>query len=134
LEITHHDLKVPLPDEWWSEAGMDKFVRTSNAFHVARHDSRQKIFEVRIYDVGPVHRSEGVCIFNNSIDDGLTARERVVRILRGFMAGDAIPPVEIIGGDAKDLHRYKLVHGTHRLYCSIAAGFTHIPATSWQRV
>jgi hypothetical protein len=37
--------------------------------------------------------------------------------------GNAIPPVEIVEGQAGSPYRYELVHGTSRLYCSLAAGF-----------
>jgi hypothetical protein len=40
----------------------------------------------------------------------------------------AIPPIELVGTPAGSLFRYKLTAGTHRLYCSLAAGFTHVPA------
>jgi hypothetical protein len=104
---------------------MEKFVRTSNAYRVDR-DTQQRILKVRIADVSPVRRSVG--IFNDCVDEGRTAQERVVTILRGFRLGDAIPPVEVVECDPEDLRRYVLVHGTHRFYCSIAAGFTHVPA------
>ncbi|MFL6311905.1 MAG: hypothetical protein ACJ71W_07345 [Terriglobales bacterium] len=60
---------------------------------------------------------------------GLTAKDRVLKILRGFLANEAIPPVEVV-----ELlppvapYRYKLTNGTHRFYLSIAAGFRQIPA------
>jgi hypothetical protein len=40
----------------------------------------------------------------------------------------AIPPIELVDTPAGSLFRYKLTAGTHRLYCSLAAGFTHVPA------
>ena len=65
----------------------------------------------------------GVGIFNDSEEEGCSARERVVRVLRGFRFDNAIPPVEIVEGQAGYPYRYKLVHGAHRLYCWLAAGF-----------
>jgi len=127
MKIAHHEVKVELPNDWWDEAGMGDFVRNSNAYRVRESNTEQWIFEVCIGDVGPVRRVPGVGIFNDSIEEG-PARTRVVRILRGFRVGDAIPPVEVVEGKHEDPHRYKLVHGTHRLYCSLAAGFTHVPA------
>lgn len=81
--------------------------------------------EASIEDVGPVSRVSGIGIFNDG-DEGST-RDRVIRILQGFRLGEAIPPVSIIAGHACYPHRYKLTHGVHRLYCSLAAGFTHVP-------
>lgn len=75
----------------------------------------------------------GVGIFNDSEEEG-TARERVLRILRGFRLDNAIPPVEIVEGQHP--HRYKLTHGAHRFYCSLAAGFTSVPTIEgfdWHR-
>jgi len=76
-------LQVELPDEWWHEAGMQGFVPTFTAYRV-----NQRLFqnarEVLIKDVGPVSRNPGVGIFNDSEEEGCSARERIVRILRGF--------------------------------------------------
>jgi hypothetical protein len=132
MKFTHHGLPIELPDDWWDEASMGDFVRNSNAYRVGH--SNTEIFEVCIDDVGPVHRSPGVGIFNRSIEDGLTARERVVRVLRAFRLGDAIPPVQVLEGKPGDPHYYKLTHGVHRLYCSLAAGFTHVPAVKDPRI
>jgi len=86
----------------------------------------QNVREAPLEDVGPVSRNSGVGIFNDSEEEG-SARERVVRILRGFRFDNAIPPVEIIEGQTGYPYRYKLVHGAHRFYCSLAAGFKCVP-------
>ena len=105
---------------------MRGFVPTFMAYRV-----NQKLFqnvrEVLIKDVGPVSRNPGVGIFNDCEEEGCSARERVVRILRGFRFDNAIPPVEIVEGQAGYPHRYQLAHGAHRLYCSPAAGFKCVP-------
>ena len=103
---------------------MQGFAPTFTAYRVNQrlfHDAR----EVPINDIGPVLRSPEVGIFNDS-EEG-SARARVVRILRGFRFDDAIPPVEIVEGQAGFPYRYKLVHGAHRFYCSLAAGFKNVP-------
>jgi hypothetical protein len=130
MKFTHHDLSIDLEDEWWTEAGMEGFIPASNCYHTDPSFSRngEPILEVRIADVGPVgpeRRAMGV--FRDSLDDGTTARERVVKILLAFRLGDAIPPVEIVDCKSDSPHRYALKHGTHRMYCSLAAGFTHVP-------
>lgn len=128
MKVTHHDLSDELDDAWWAEAGMDGFSPTSRAYRTDPRfsASNEPILEVAIADIGPVHRTVG--IFKDDDEEGLTAKERVVRILRGFWSGDAIRPVELVECGSDSLYRYKLTHGTHRLYCSLAAGFTHIPA------
>jgi hypothetical protein len=128
MPIVHHDLKVELADDWLVAAEIAGFVPASKAY---RSDEslceKALIQEICIDDLGPAHR--GVGIFRDSTD-GVPARERVIRILRGFRAGDAIPPVRAVENKPGSAHRYKLTDGTHRLYCSMAVGFTHIPAVN----
>jgi len=125
MKFTHHGLQIEIPDDWWTEAGMRGFVPTFTAYRVSQR-SFPNVREVLIKDVGPVSRNPGVGIFNDSKSEG-SARERVVRILRGFRFDDAIPPVEIVKGPAGASYSYKLVHGAHRLYCSLVAGFKCVP-------
>jgi hypothetical protein len=123
VKIAHHDLMVDLNDEWWAEAGMHNFVPTARAYR-----SYRDTVEVRIAGIGPVDlQRQLVGIFRDNADMGISARERVLKILWGFRCGEAIPPVEIIEGRASYGYRYKLTDGVHRLYLSIAAGFTHVP-------
>lgn len=127
MRISHHNLLIELNDDWWAEACMAGFVATSKAYCAPAVYRDQRVYELSIVDVGPVIRAPGVGIFNDSEEDG-PARERVLRLLRGFRTGDAIPPVAVVVGPPGYGYRYKLTHGTHRLYCSLAAGFTHVPA------
>lgn len=119
-----------LNDDWWVEADMAGFMPSSAAYP-ADPDAflGQRIFEVRIDDIGPVRRAPGVGIFNNDHETGTSAHDRVVRILQGFRSGALIPPVQVVKAKAGEDYPYKLVAGTHRLYCSLLAGFTHVPAT-----
>jgi hypothetical protein len=66
-------------------------------------------------------------IFKHNADVRISARERVLKILWGFRCGETIPPVKIVEGDAEYGYKYRLTDGVHRLYLSIAAGFTHVP-------
>jgi hypothetical protein len=127
MKFSHHGLQIELHDDWWAETGMADFRPTSDAYR-ADPDAfpDRQIHDVRIEDAGPVCRGPGVSIFNDN--DQATARERVVAILRGFRSGAAIPPVEIVNAAPGYPHQYKLTHGAHRSYCSLAAGFTHVPA------
>jgi hypothetical protein len=123
----HHDLKVDLDDSWWTEAQMEGFVPADDAYCVDIDAPRgQKIFEVRVDEIGPVRRGPGVGIFNDN--EEAAARERVLRILRGFRTKAAIPPIEIVSTEAGSALPYKLTAGVHRLYCSIAVGFVRVPA------
>lgn len=124
----HHDLQIDLPDAWWHEAEMDSFHPPSSCYRAApQGGSGERIFEVPLHEIAPVRRNTGVGIFNGN--DELSAHDRVVRILIGFRAGDGIPPIELVDMPVGSPYRFKLTAGTHRLYCSLAAGFTHVPAT-----
>jgi hypothetical protein len=123
----HRDLKIQLDDSWWAEAQMGGFVPSSNAYRVDVAAAKgQRVFEARIDEIGPVQRKPGVGIFNSN--EEMTARQRVLRILYGFRTSAAIPPIELVDAPAGSPFRYKLTAGTHRLYCSLAAGFSHVPA------
>ena len=124
-ETDDHGLQVELPGEWWIGAEMTGFVPRTVAYRVD-HNLFENVQEVRIEEAGSVRRNAGVGIFNNSEEQG-SARERVLRILRGFRSDNAIPPVEIVEGQAGWPYRYKLIHGAHRFYCSLAAGFKCVP-------
>jgi hypothetical protein len=123
----HHDLQIELDDSWWAEAQMDGFVPPATAYRVDLAAAKgQRVFEARIDEIGPVRRKPGIGIFNT--DATKTARERVVCILTGFRTGAAIPPVELVDAPPGSSFLYKLTAGTHRLYCSLAASFSHVPA------
>jgi hypothetical protein len=123
----HHDLKIELDDAWWAEAQMAHFVPPGTAYRVDLSAAKGRtVFEVPIDEIGPVRRKPSVGIFNKN--DRKTARERVLCILNGFRTNAAIPPIELVDTPAGSPFRYKLTAGTHRLYCSLAAGFSHVPA------
>ncbi|MFY9900738.1 MAG: hypothetical protein WAK67_23555 [Xanthobacteraceae bacterium] len=125
--LNHHDLRIELDDAWWAEAQMAGFVPTARAYRADSNAAEGRlVFEVRIGDIGPVGRKLGVGIFNNNKEK--TARERVVSILTGFRKGAAIPPIELVDAPSGSPFRYKLTAGTHRLYCALAVGFSHVPA------
>jgi len=123
MQLSHHGIKIVLLDEWWAEAEMVGFTPISVSYSFDQN-SNQEINEVRIEDVGPVHRDP---LFRDGSEGEGTARERVVRILRDFRLGNHTHPVEIIEGKLEYSHRYMLTHGAHRFYCSLAAGYTYIP-------
>jgi hypothetical protein len=127
MRLIHHDLTIELDDAWWAEAGMASFVPRSRAFRPDLEAAKgEAVFEARIDEVARLRRNPGVGIFNDN--EEATARERVLRILKGFRAGAAIPPVILVPDSSGNGFRYKVGHGSHRFYCSLAAGFTHVPA------
>src|SRR5579863_8098889 len=124
----HDDLQIELDDAWWREAQMDGFCPSEPSYRAGPYPFKHRVHLIPIADVGPVRRSPGVQLFNDDRDSGLTARERVVRILRGVRLGQLIPPIEIVAGGADYGSAYKLIAGTHRLYCSLAVEFTMMPS------
>jgi hypothetical protein len=126
MKLYHHDIEIELDDTWWAEAEMNSFTPTANTYRVNIEAANgRNIFEIRIDEVRPVSRNPGIGIFNDNAE--ASARNRVVSILSGFRAGSAIPPVETVTEAEGSNFRYKLVAGTHRFYCSLAAGFSHVP-------
>jgi hypothetical protein len=126
MEFYHHDLAVTLDNAWWKKAGMESFIRESNAYTADRSRLRAfvKVCLIAINDVEPLRRDP---IFRDNIEDGTPAEERVIHILKGFVNGDAIHPVELIKNFSGP-QLFSLRDGAHRFYCSVAAGFTHVPA------
>lgn len=97
---------------------MSNFVRAESAYHCDHAAAGgRRVCLIPIMDIGPVRRAPGVPVFD---------RERVERILHAFVVNGALPPVEL----TKQAGRYPfyLKDGLHRVYCSIAARFTEIPA------
>lgn len=120
MKLYHHDLEIELDDTWWAEAGMDGFVPHNRAYRVDRGLANGKeIFEIPIDEVSPVIRGPGVAYF---------VKERVLDILNGFRNDDEIRPVEIGLEPPGSKFCYKVTDGCHRFYCSLAAGFSHVPA------
>jgi hypothetical protein len=132
MKFFHHNLQIKVDDTWWTEAAMEGFVPLTRAYHVNANVAKgRKLFEIRIDEVRPVRRNPGIGIFNDN--EETTAKERVISILRGFRVGSAIPPVEVVFEPTDSPFRYKLVAGVHRFYCSLAAGFSHVPAVQgWE--
>jgi hypothetical protein len=95
MRFLHRDVEYDLDDTWWVEAGMSGFVPQQPAFRSGPSDiAGRSTFELSVGEVRPLRRKLSHGVFNNSISDGL-AHDRVVRILKGFKAGDAIPPVHV---------------------------------------
>jgi hypothetical protein len=52
--------------------------------------------------------------------------ERTICVLRGFVSGSKLPPIEIFENPDHG-YRFRLRDGAHRFYASIAAGYHEIP-------
>lgn len=122
--------KFELDDSWINESVFNSSVISTQHYKADKNKANDKeVLFISISDIYPKIRGNGVPIFNDGEVEGVlkTAKERTVSILKAIMSNSALPPVEVVdlneGG-----YKYKLVHGSHRLHCSIAAGFTQIPA------
>ena len=128
MRFRHHHVDFLLPDEWWNESGIQT-VALSGRSYLASPSPLPKlpVFDVAINDVEPLVRHGSHGVFNDNTEFG-TARDRVVRILSGFRENSHIPPIEVSRLPSVTPPRYKLIHGAHRFYCAIAAGYSHVPA------
>ena len=128
MRCFHRDFKFELSDEWWDEAGMRGFIPAQKSYYAdLKAFLGWTVYEIRVDEVEPVRRQLSHGVFNDDAETGRSAKDRVLDILRGFTNGAAIPPVDVIQVQGAD-YRYKLTHGAHRFYCSVAAGFSYIPA------
>jgi hypothetical protein len=126
--IFHHcQREYEMPDDWWQDAGMNRFTPTRTAF---RADPAAypwaTVFEVPVEQVSPLERKLSHGVFNDRQVPG-SARARVVRILTAFREGRPLPPVEVLPLRDRG-RRFALYDGAHRFYCAIVAGFTAVPA------
>lgn len=129
MKFYHRDLKIELENTWWIDAGMENFTPKRKAYRVDKKKVKGKRnFEIRIDEISPVRRNKGVNIFNDCIATGRSARDRVVCFLSRFVNNAVIEPVKATLESSDSEFCYQLKDGTHRLYCSLAAGFTHVPA------
>jgi len=133
----HHNFIFEVKRDWWVEAGMQGFVPNTRSYSGNPESfPDKKFYEVSINEIAPVLRELSDGVFNDDSARGITAKDRAIQILQGFLANAALPPVEVVQLPECSPYRYKLTHGAHRFYLSIAAGFTHIPAVDgfdWSR-
>jgi hypothetical protein len=111
-----------IPDAWWAEAGMAGFVRTRDSYRAAPSELHpgHPITLVAVRAVQPLHRAK-------PLDFGGFERARLVRILQGFVADDAIEPVKLRPQE-QGAYTHRLHDGLHRFHACVAAGFPYLPA------
>ena len=128
MKFHHGDVEFEIDDQWWFEAEMVGFHAHSAAFVPGPSHRQGSVREVAVAAIEPVRRSLSHGVFNDDSLSGSGARNRVVSLLRAFREGTPVPPVEILIAPPNQPDKYRLYHGVHRLYCSVAVGFTHVPA------
>jgi hypothetical protein len=118
----HFPAEFEIPDEWWAEAGMPDFSRSRSAYRSPAPDT------IALDDIEPPFRRS-----NTPRDWRGFRRAELVSILKGFVADDQIPPIELLELPplqdlSGDPFKFRVVNGYHRFYASIAAGFEFVPA------
>jgi hypothetical protein len=127
MRCVHDGFEFEIDDQWWSRAGMTGFRTERDAYLVDRHAFPGfEIVHVEVSRVAPVRRTLSHGVFNDG--ELKTAEERVSDIFAGFLANQPIPPVEVVRLKECGAHHFRLRHGVHRFYCSVAAGFRCVPS------
>lgn len=85
----------------------------------------ETVMPIPVASVEPLRRNLSHGVFN---DDHRPARTRVVDLLKGFRNDDRIPPVLVKWLPDGSAYSYRLSAGAHRFYCSVAVGYSHVPA------
>ena len=120
----HVDFPFDIPDTWWFKAEMAEFQPKAPQYRADLSDlDGQTILSVCVGKVEPLRSrklNNGYGLFSDE--------ERVVKILRGFIENTETPPVQVVKQPPGSDYVYRLYNGTHRFYCSVAAGFSHVPA------
>ena len=116
MRFDHEDFSFCVPDSWWLKAKMAEFEPRTPHY---RTDDPCDLY-VSVGEVEPVRRELTYGVFNEE--------EVVLNIFCGFVENSAIPPVKIKTKPPGSAYPYCLWNGAHRFYCSVAAGFSHVPA------
>jgi len=117
--------KFEIPECWMTEIKFVPIQITGSHYTPIRN---VPFVVIDIQDIDPQIRGKGTPIFNDG-EVNLqikSAKERTQSILRAIRDKEALPPIEVV--KVESIYKYKLYHGAHRLHCSVAAGFTKIPA------
>jgi len=132
MRCKHHHLAFEFKREWLEASSMLVFKPRSNSYSFAPVDDGRDVHIVCIQDIAPCEQRAALKgIFCDKTAEH-TAKDRVVSILNGFHNNHLIEPVEIKPFQGEQKYQYQMHHGSHRLHCSIAVGFTHIPVVySW---
>jgi hypothetical protein len=118
----HHpveDFEFEIPDAWWFAAGAHMFTPSNSAFS-ATSDPHWPTVLVSFAEVISPKRDKGVIDLHE---------ERTISILRAFIEGMRLPPLESHRPPPPNSSRLALRDGFHRYFTSIAVGFTKLPVS-----
>jgi hypothetical protein len=128
----HRDLEFEVNDAWWEDACMAAFTPSTLSYPPGAPEKGFGLTGLEEVPLIPVDRikplyyrklSHGV--FNDGAEP---ARTRVLNLLNGFRRGNQISPLQVMRLPEGSECSHRLYHGAHRFYCSVAAGYSHVPA------
>jgi hypothetical protein len=117
--------EVEIPDQWWTEASMTGFAPAGPAYR----STAAATHTIPLRQIEPPVRN-----LDHPLDFRGFRRERMVRILSGFVAGAEIDRVPLFALASLDWwlpspFQYRVRDGMHRFYASVSAGFECLPVT-----
>ena len=95
----------------WEKAGMQGFIRNAD-YYTTEESPDMKI--VGIEDVEPPIR-----------EMGFRDEESIIAVLRMMRTGEALPAITV--WSKNHTKKYKVRHGYHRFYSSVAIGYPKLP-------
>jgi hypothetical protein len=108
-------MEYSVPTEWITEAGLNNFRASSSAY---RCDAPHIL--IAIAEIVPIKRIR-------PLDRNGFNRDRTMAVLRGICEVSSMPPIPV-WRTLEGPWSFEIRDGYHRLYASIAVGFSHIPA------
>jgi hypothetical protein len=111
-------VEFEIPDSWWYAAGADRFEPSASAY-IASSDPKWPTVLVPVSEVAAPQRDPGILGLHE---------ERTISILRAFVEGKALPPLEA-HRPAAPMSKLALRDGFHRYYASVAIGFPMLPVS-----
>ncbi len=110
--VTHDFVEFEIPDTWLVGSGLNRASLAGNYFV---SDKAEAVLDFRL--VSSPEREPGVRWFHE---------DSMLSILTAFVSNQSLPPVDVDRPPQGPLP-FRVWHGLHRYYASIAAGFRGIP-------
>jgi hypothetical protein len=113
----NHDEHFDIPDHWWSFCDMSSFIPGNKHYCYDRGYPDVKVVSIKI--IKPPLRVSRRSEFD---------KRRMVPVLLTIGSPElTLPPIEVARKLSSKTYALELLHGVHRFYGSIAAGYSHIP-------
>jgi hypothetical protein len=121
-QMPNYPCEFEIPDAWVTEAGMDGFSPTAQAYR-----STLNAVLVPLREIEPPYRTPWTPKDARGFE-----RARLVAVLNGIATGSEIEPVPLLKLPSSELlsrapYGYRVLDGFHRFYASIVAGFECLP-------